>query len=89
MTQAVHYGQLRSEKIAEENRIAREIIKEIGHFGINERQRWLIIYGLAMELENFDELREVTAFIKELKGKEIFLSGEQGLNGQTCKIRFA
>lgn len=77
MTQVVHYGKLQSEKIAEENRIAREIIKEIGNFGINERQRWLVIYGLAMELENFDELREVTAFIKELKGKDLFLTGEQ------------
>lgn len=77
MTNVVHYGQLQSEKHAEENKIAREIVKEIGVFGINERQRWLIIHALAMELENFDDLRELTAFIKELKGKEIFLSGKE------------
>ncbi len=73
------YGELQSEKIAEENRIAREIVKEISNFGINERQRWLVIYQLALELENVGDLQEITSFIKELKGSEIFLSGKESV----------
>ncbi len=73
------YGEFQSEKIAEENRIAREIVKEISNFGINERQRWLVIYQLALELENVSDLQEITSFIKELKGSEIFLSGKESV----------
>jgi hypothetical protein len=73
------YGEFQSEKIAEENRIAREIVKEISNFGINERQRWLVIYQLALELENVGDLQEITSFIKELKGSEIFLSGKESV----------
>ena len=32
-TSKLHYGELQSEKLAEENRIAREIVKEINNFG--------------------------------------------------------
>jgi hypothetical protein len=73
------YGEFQSEKIAEENRIAREIVKEISNFGINERQRWLVIYQLALEFENAGDLQEITSFIKELKGSEIFLSGKESV----------
>ena len=73
------YGEFQSEKIAEENRIAREIVKEISNFGINERQRWLVIYQLALELENAGDLQEITSFIKDLKGSEIFLSGKESV----------
>jgi hypothetical protein len=77
-----HYGELRSEKLAEENRIAREIVKEINNFGINERQRWLIMYLLSMELENVEDLKKVTSFIKENKGENIFLmTNEEVKNG--------
>ena len=73
------YGEFQSEKVAEENRIAREIVKEISNFGINERQRWLVIYQIALELENVGDLQEITSFIKELKGSEIFLSGKESV----------
>jgi hypothetical protein len=79
MSQAQLYGELQSEKIAEENKIVREIVKEINNFGINERQRWLLIYQLVLELENVSDLQEAAAFIKELKGSEIFLSGKESI----------
>ena len=79
------YGQIQSEKIAEENKAARDIVKEISAFGINERQRWMIIYQLALEFENIDDLREVTAFIKEYKGNEIFLSNKENADGTLNK----
>jgi hypothetical protein len=72
--QTKSYGQLQSEKMAEESKTARQIVREIDHFGINDRQRWLIIYYLAMELENVDEMKEVTGFIKEFKGDSLFIS---------------
>jgi hypothetical protein len=79
------YGQLQSEKLAKDNQIAREIVREIGNFGINDRQRWLVMYHLAMELENVDEMKEVTSFIKDVKGTDIFVSklysGEEDSNG--------
>jgi len=79
MTQ--YYGQLQSEKTAEENRIAREIVREISNFGINERQRWMVIYMLAMELENIDDLKSLTTFIKERKGEAVFLTGKETVDG--------
>jgi hypothetical protein len=79
MNHAQLYGELQSEKIAEENKVVREITKEISNFGINERQRWLLIYQIALELENVSDLQELTAFIKELKGSEIFLSGKESV----------
>lgn len=68
------YGETQSEKLAAESRMAHQIVKEIGQFGINERQRWLVIYYLSMELENVDEMKSMTSFIKELKGDDIFIS---------------
>jgi hypothetical protein len=76
-----YYGQLQSEKTAEENRVAREIVKEIGNFGINERQRWMVIHMLAMELENVDDLKALTSFIKDRKGENVFLTGKETIDG--------
>lgn len=68
------YGQLESEKLAADNKVAHEIVREINQFGINDRQRWLVIYYLALELENVDEMKELTGYIKETKGKDLFIS---------------
>lgn len=68
------YGELTSEKIASDNNIARNIVKEINLFGINERQRWIIIHLLAMELENIEDVRALTSFINERVGNNIFVS---------------
>ena len=72
------FGELSSEKLASESQIARQIVREIDHFGINDRQRWLIIYYLSLELENVDEMKEVSSFIKELKGNSLFISNLYG-----------
>jgi hypothetical protein len=69
------YGQkLPSEKIAEENLQCREIAAEVSNFGINQRQRMMIIYILALELENADELRAVCDAVREARG-DVFVSG--------------
>jgi hypothetical protein len=74
MVQTSLYGEFQSEKLANESQIARQIVKEINNFGINERQRWLIIHSLALELENQEDMRELIGFIKESKGDSLFLS---------------
>ena len=73
MSDTTYYGQFQSEKNAAESQAARQIVKDIGNFGINERQRWLIIHQLALELENPHEMREIVGLIKELKS-DLFLS---------------
>lgn len=60
------YGQTMSDKLAEENNQARKIVSEINKFGISERQRWLIMYYLALELEDIEKMQELTSFFKEL-----------------------
>lgn len=68
------YGELESEKIASENNIARKIVKEINDFGISDRQRWMIIKLLALEIESVDHMKSLVSVIDELKGDEIFVS---------------
>jgi hypothetical protein len=60
------YGQTMSDKLAEENNQARKIILEINNFGITERQRWLIMYYLALELEDVEKMQELTSILKEM-----------------------
>ena len=60
------YGSLQVDKLVEEQTTARKIVSEINNFGISERQRWLIMYFLALEIEDVDKMQEVTAMLKEL-----------------------
>ena len=76
MNEPVRYGQLKSEKVAEENQVCRQIAREISLFGITERQRLMVIYLLAMEIEDPERMRTITSQVKQLAGKELFLSGQ-------------
>lgn len=77
MSETVRYGQLKSEKIAEENDVCRKIAKEISQFGITERQRLFLIHVLAMEIEDVTIMQELTACIKELTNSNIFLAAQE------------
>lgn len=70
----VIYGKLRSEQVAEEKLKCREIAREIVQSQVTDRQLWLIMYNLAIELENVEDMKMATDFIKEYKGHELFLS---------------
>jgi hypothetical protein len=83
MNNLTHYGQLDSEKVAEEHKIARDIVYEISNFGISERQRWFIMYLLSLELENIDDLKAMTEFIRSRKGDVVFLTGKGDEDGPT------
>jgi hypothetical protein len=78
------YGKMKSEKMATENLACRGIVKEIINFGVTQRQMLMIMFYLAMELENNEQMLEITALIRELtKGSESFLIdlAEEGTNG--------
>jgi len=69
------YGQAPSEKNAEENRLCREMIREINAFGVSQRQMLFLIHLLASELENIEHSRAVVKLVRELGGSELFLIG--------------
>ena len=77
MNDPIRYGELKSEQAAEESRVARDIVREIGNFGVSDRQRWLIMYFLALELEKNQDMDAVVAFIIAQKGNELFVSGAE------------
>jgi len=60
------FGQTKADKLAEENNIARQIVSEISNYGVNDRQRWLIIYYLALEIEDVEKMQEVCSVLKEI-----------------------
>lgn len=76
MNDPVRYGQMRSEKMAEENELCRQMMREINNFGISERQRLMLIYLLAQELENLEQMKAVTKLVRELGNDELFLIGK-------------
>lgn len=59
------YGQIQAEKIASDIQVCRDIVKEIGDFGINDKQRITIINLLALELESNDLSRKIINIIKD------------------------
>lgn len=75
------YGQLSSEKFAAENEECRKIVKEILNVGITQRQQKFLIYLLAMELEDIEQVQTLTSIIKEVVGDEIFISSQKEDNG--------
>ena len=60
------YGQTNADKLAEENNVTRKIVSEIMNFGISERQEYLIMYYLSLELENVENAQVISNFIKEI-----------------------
>ena len=60
------YGKTNADKLAEENEVARKIVSEISQFGVSERQKYLIMYYLSLELEDIEKAQEIASFLKEL-----------------------
>lgn len=75
MSGPVLYGQLQSEKRAEENNVCRQMVREINNFGVTQRQTLLLIYLLASELENVEHMKAITTLVRELGGDDLFISG--------------
>lgn len=76
MTDAVRYGQMQSEKRAEENEHCRQIVREINlQGGLTQRQTLLLIYLLGSELESIEHMKSVTKLVRELGGEDLFVIG--------------
>lgn len=75
MSSATLYGKLQSEKQAEENLVCRQMVKEINNFGVSQRQTLMLMYLLASELENVDQMKSLTKAIREVAGDQLFLIG--------------
>jgi hypothetical protein len=68
------YGELQTEKITEDKKVAVQIVDEINKFGISDRQRWMVIHLLSLEIEDVQDMKEMVNFIKSKKEKDIFVS---------------
>tara|TARA_B100000900_G_C19953682_1_gene462723 strand:- start:199 stop:459 length:261 start_codon:yes stop_codon:yes gene_type:complete len=55
------------EKQAREKQKAREIVQEIVKFGVSEQQKYDIIYGICLSLENNAALKEITSALKNYR----------------------
>ena len=60
------YGQTSAEKLAKDSEIARQIVQEVSNFGVDDRQRCLIMYYLSLELENLERAQVLAGAIKEI-----------------------
>ena len=65
MTQ--RYGKTATEQLADDTLQCRQIVKEIGNFGINQNQILKVIELLALTLEDHNKLTKVVGVIKELQ----------------------
>ncbi len=84
MSEVVRYGKSPGEKVAEENLECRQIVREISNYGITQRQQMMLIYLLALELENVEKMKVITTMVKEVAGDELFLvaNDEENQNGK-------
>jgi hypothetical protein len=60
-------GKTKLDKIAEENQVCRMIVKEVLNYGLSQRQIYMILYLMSLELENVEHLQDLTAVIREMK----------------------
>lgn len=74
MNAPVRYGQTGSEKQALENEECRRIVKELENYGLTQRQMLVVIYLMAQELENVDQMRSITKLVRKL-ATDLFVSG--------------
>jgi len=76
VTDAVRYGQMQSEKRAEENEHCRQIVREINlQGGLTQRQTLFLVYLLSSELENVEQMKAITKLVRELGGEDLFVMG--------------
>ena len=55
------------EKLAREKHQAREIVSEILKFGVTEQQKFDIIHGLSISLENNSAIKELNVVLKKYR----------------------
>ena len=69
------------EKLAREKQKSREIVQEIINFGVTEQQKYDIIHGICLSLENNEALKEIVTLLKNYR--EVINKEEQTDNNIT------
>ena len=69
------YGKTISEEKAEKTFKCRQIIAEVMDYGVSQKQILRLIYLLALELEDRDQLQLVTDLVKQLEEQDDKQSG--------------
>lgn len=66
---------------------ARDIVKEITSFGVNDNQIMHIIYLLSLNLESIESMKEITSFLKKFTDSINTENKEDNIiNNKTNKI---
>ena len=55
------------EKLAREKQKSREIVSEILKFGVTEQQKYDIIHGICLSLENNQALKDIAEILKNYR----------------------
>ena len=55
------------EKLAREKQKAREIVQEIINFGVTEQQKYDVIHGICLSLENNSALKDIIETLKKYR----------------------
>ena len=71
------------EKLAREKQKSREITREILNFGVSEQQKYDIINGIILSLENNEALKDLSETLK--KYREIINNEEETDNNKKAK----
>jgi RAB protein geranylgeranyltransferase component A len=66
------------EKLAREKQKAREIVIEVLKFGVSEQQKYDIIHGICLSLENNNALKDISETLK--KYREVINKDEEADN---------
>ena len=56
------------EKLAREKQQSREIVAELLKFGVTEQQKYDVIHGICLSLENNEALKKIAKTIKKYRG---------------------
>lgn len=67
MSDVKHYGKTAVEQRADDSLKCRQITRTIIDFGVSEAEKLKIIYLLSLELENRDQMLEISAAVKRLE----------------------
>ena len=72
-----HYGNTESEKKLTRIQTCRDIVRVIIDYGVDQEQLLTIIRLLALELEDHEQMVQITEVIKELGQTPLFIDAEE------------
>ena len=70
------YGQLDSERKAEEFLECRNIVKELINYGLSQRQFYMLIYLLSQEIEDVEVSQVLVSCIRDMSEKFLIIDDD-------------